>query len=100
MAILLLLLWALPGFPAVAEDDSTAAVEVALAKTSDKSKALADTTASQPEKEPEEMPEKSKKEWRILQSVPPAQAEEGFEGATWGEARRRAWERNFCRSPS
>ncbi|MCY4606348.1 MAG: hypothetical protein OXE49_19100 [Gemmatimonadetes bacterium] len=38
-------------------------------------------------------------EWRILRSVPPAQPEEGFEGATWGEARRRRWEKNFCRSP-
>ncbi len=35
-------------------------------------------------------------EWRILRSVPPAQAEEGFEGATWGEARRRKWEKNYC----
>ena len=35
-------------------------------------------------------------EWRILRSVPPAQPEEGFEGATWGEARRRKWEKNYC----
>lgn len=35
-------------------------------------------------------------EWRILRSVPPAQAEEGFEGATWGEARRRKWEKSYC----
>lgn len=30
-------------------------------------------------------------EWRILRSMPPAQAEEGFEAVTWGEARRRKW---------
>ena len=35
-------------------------------------------------------------EWRILRSVPPAQDEKGFEGVTWGEARKWKWEEAFC----
>ena len=35
-------------------------------------------------------------EWRILRSVPPAQTEEGFEVATWGEVKRKEWSRDFC----
>ena len=30
-------------------------------------------------------------EWRTLRSVPPAQIEEGFEVATWGEVKRKEW---------
>ncbi|MCY3791459.1 MAG: hypothetical protein OXH63_22015 [Gemmatimonadetes bacterium] len=30
-------------------------------------------------------------EWRIMESVPLTTDEEGFELATWGEARRRKW---------
>ena len=34
--------------------------------------------------------------WRILRSLPPALEEEGFEGASWGEAKARASEQYGC----